>query len=158
MTRRQERVNDLLREVIAEIVTNELKDPRLDVPLLSITEARTSPDLRHARVLVSIMGTTEQQEEAMTALRHSARVVRKLLRPHLAMKAIPTLSFHADNRIAEERRINDLINALEPAPTPAPADPAAPTDPTVPTDPTAPADTAAPAAPATTTTPNEIRP
>lgn len=154
MTRRQERVNDLLREVIAEIVANDLKDPRLDVPLLSITEARTSPDLRHARVLVSIMGTTEQQEEAMTALRHSARVVRKLLRPHLAMKSIPTLSFHADTRIAEERRINDLIDALEPSPTPAPADTAdtaAPADPTAPPAPPAPTD-------ATALTPNQIHP
>ncbi len=116
MTRRQERVNDLLREVVAEIVANELKDPRLDVPLLSITEARVSPDLRHARILVSIMGTPEQQEGAITALKHSAHFVRKLLRPRLTMKAIPTLSFHPDDRIAEDRRINDLIDALEPTP------------------------------------------
>ncbi len=91
----------------------------------------------------------------MTALRHSARVVRKLLRPRLAMKAIPALSFHADNRIAEERRINDLINALEPTPAPpAPATPEAPATPVTPAAPVTPATPAIPPAPES----NEIHP
>ena len=55
MPDRMARVNDLLRDSVAEVVARELKDPRLEAPMLSITEVHVSRDLRHARALVSVM-------------------------------------------------------------------------------------------------------
>ena len=67
MTDRMARVNDLLRDTLAEVVAGELKDPRLDVPLLSVTEVRASRDLRRARALVSVMPEPNAPAEAQAA-------------------------------------------------------------------------------------------
>ena len=131
MARRQERVNDLLREVVAEIIARELKDPRLQADLISVTEVTTSADLQHARVLVSVLGSETQRDAVVTALNHSRNFVQRQLRPHLHMKSIPQLQFQRDDRIEEDRRILDLLDrirrdgmpGLEPVPeTTAPAD------------------------------------
>ena len=131
MARRQERVNDLLREVVAEIIARELKDPRLQADLISVTEVTTSADLQHARVLVSVLGSESQRDAVVTALNHSRNFVQRQLRPHLSMKSIPQLQFQRDDRIEEDRRILDLLDrirrdgmpGLEPDPeTTAPAD------------------------------------
>ena len=139
MTRRQERLNELLRETIAEIVAHELKDPRLDVGLISITEVDVSADLRHARVAVSVLAAPpaadlssvdspppdrppadaprsaqDAEAEAVHALEHSRAYIRRLITPRLKTKTIPELHFEADHRIAESRRLSDLIDALGP--------------------------------------------
>lgn len=112
MARRQERVNDLLREVVAEIISRELKDPRLTADLISVTEVHTSADLQHARVLVSVMGTESQRDAVVLALNHSSRFVQRQMRPHLSMKSIPQLSFERDDRIEEDQRILDLLDRI----------------------------------------------
>lgn len=112
MARRQERVNDLLREVVAEIIARELKDPRLQADLISVTEVTTSADLQHARVLVSVMGSEPQRDAVVAALNHSRHFVQRQLRPHLSMKSIPQLQFQRDDRIEEDRRILDLLDRI----------------------------------------------
>ena len=127
MARRQERVNDLLREVVAEIISRELKDPRLTADLISVTEVHTSADLQHARVLVSVMGSESQRDAVAVALNHSSRFVQRQLRPHLSMKFIPQLTFERDDRIEEDQRILDLLDRIrrDGLPTPDPAQEAA---------------------------------
>ena len=105
-------MNDLLREVVAEIIQRELKDPRLTADLISVTEVHTSADLQHARVRVSVMGTESQREAVVTALNHSRRFVQRQLRPHLSMKSIPELRFERDDRLEEDRRILDLLDRI----------------------------------------------
>ena len=132
MARRQERVNDLLREVLAEIIARELKDPRLTADLISVTEVHTSADLQHARVRVSVMGSESEREAVITALNHSRNFVQRQLRPHLNMKSIPQVRFERDDRIEDDRRILDLLDRIQrdglpridPVPSPD-ADPAA---------------------------------
>ena len=130
MSHRMERVNDLLRERVAEIVARELKDPRLDVALLSITEIDTSPDLAQARVRVSMLGSPEEQQDALEALNHSRGYVRRLLKPQLHMKRIPELRFEADTRIADDvrlqRQLTDLAEELPTSGSDAPASPPLP--------------------------------
>ena len=123
MSRRLERINDLLREEIAEIVTRELQDPRLALDMLSITEVQASGDLHHAVVQVSVMGDEEQQTDAITALNHSHAYIRRLLKPRLRLRAVPALHFERDTRIAEQRRIADLLDRLQ-GDTPQERDPA----------------------------------
>ncbi len=113
MARRQDRVNDLLREVVAEIIARELKDPRLDLDLISVTEAHVSSDLRHARLRVSVMGSDPQRDAVVSALNHSRHFIQRQLRPHLRMKHIPDLQFERDDRIEEDRRILDLLDRIQ---------------------------------------------
>ena len=112
MSRRQDRVNELLKHSISEILSRELKDPRLDLTLISITEVDISPDLRSAHVYVSVMGDNDQDHDAIFALNHSRGFIRRLLAPHLSMRNIPTLPFSLDTRLAEDQRMSTLIDSL----------------------------------------------
>ena len=115
-----ERVNDLLRDTIAEVVSRELKDPRLDLALLSVTEVRASRDLRNARVFVSAFPdpntTAEAQAKAASAaidaLEHAAPFVHRTIRRLLHMKRVPWPSFELDRRIAGSAEIQERIRTL----------------------------------------------
>lgn len=119
-TDRMARVNDLLRDTLAEVVAGELKDPRLDVPLLSVTEVRASRDLRHARALVSVMpepnAPAEAQaaalQNALAALRSAEPFVHRTLRRKLHLKRIPLIEFERDDRIALSAEVNARLRAL----------------------------------------------
>ena len=119
-TDRMARVNDLLRDTLAEVVAGELKDPRLDVPLLSVTEVRASRDLRHARALVSVMpepnAPAEAQaaalQNALAALRSAEPFVHRTLRKKLHLKRIPLIEFERDDRIALSAEVNARLRAL----------------------------------------------
>lgn len=117
---RMARVNDLLRDTVAEVVAGELKDPRLDLPLLSVTEVRASRDLRRARALVSVMpAPTESAEaqaaalqDALAALRSAEPFVHRMLRKKLHMKRIPLIEFQRDDRIALSAEVNARLRDL----------------------------------------------
>lgn len=122
---RMARVNDLLRDTVAEVVAGELKDPRLDLPLLSVTEVRASRDLRRARALVSVMpvptDSAEAQaaalQDALTALRSAEPFVHRMLRKKLHMKRIPLIEFQRDDRIALSAEVNARLRDLAGAET-----------------------------------------
>ncbi len=117
---RMERVNDLLRDTIAEVVARELKDPRLDVALLSVTEVRASRDLRHATVLISTMSSPELSSEeeasaaesALEALSRAAPFVHRTIRRRLHLKRVPWPTFELDPRIAGSAEVQERIRAL----------------------------------------------
>ena len=111
MSRRLERVNELLRQELSQLVARELRDPR--VPLLvTITRVDTSVDLQHARVYISVMGDSEEKGAAMAALQSAAGFLRRTLRPRLAMRYVPILSFHLDESIEEGDRMLRAIEEL----------------------------------------------
>ncbi len=117
---RMERVNDLLRDTIAEVVSRELKDPRLDLALLSVTEVRASRDLRNATVMVSALSspnnTEAEQSEAATAaveaLSNAAPFIHRTIRRRLHMKRVPWPTFELDLRIAGAAEIQERIRSL----------------------------------------------
>ena len=112
MTRRAERVNDLLREEISSIVHRDLKDPRLG-GLISITEVETSPDFRHARVFVSVMGTDEERVASLKALNSATGFMRRELRGRLqSLRYLPELTFKPDDSIERGMRLSALINQV----------------------------------------------
>ena len=108
MTRRTERVNDLLREEISGILRREIKDPRIG-GLLSVTEVDVSPDLRQAKVYVSVMGSDEEKTSTFTALRSAAGFVQRSLRGRLTLRRTPGLTFFPDDSISEGARILSLL-------------------------------------------------
>ena len=117
---RMEKVNDLLRDTIAEVVARELKDPRLEIALLSVTEVRASRDLSKATVLISAMsdpGLSEAEQSqaasgAIDALTHAAPFIHRTIRRQLHLKRVPWPSFELDPRIAGSAEVQERLRAL----------------------------------------------
>jgi ribosome-binding factor A len=100
MSRRTERVNDLIRDELSDLLLREVRDPRLGV-LMSITRVEVTPDLMNARVYVSIMGTPSEQAEATRALNAAASFFHRELKQRLQIRRVPFLVFRLDTSIAE---------------------------------------------------------
>ena len=111
MARRMERVNQLLREELSDLAQRQLKDPRLGA-LMTITEVDVSPDLRHARVYVSVMGEAEEQQAAIDALSAAAGYLRRGLRGRLKLRNIPELQFHHDRAMEHGSHLLTLIDQV----------------------------------------------
>lgn len=112
MSRRIERVNELLREEISEILRREARDPRLEA-MWSITEVDTSQDLRHAKVHVSVLGSDEEFDGAMKALGSARPFLQRHLRQRLPdLRLIPELSFHRDTSIQRGAHLSEILNEL----------------------------------------------
>ncbi len=112
MTRRAERVNDLLREEISEIVLRELKDPRLG-GLISITQVEASPDFRHARVFFSVMGTDDERASSLKALNAANGYIRRELRTRLkSLRSVPEMDFRLDDSIERGARLSALLHQV----------------------------------------------
>ncbi len=109
MTRRTERINELLREEIAELVRREVKDPRMG-GLISILEVQVSPDLKNAKVYVSVLGSDEEKDSTFVALAAAAHFIQRQLGKRLTIRRTPELSFVADDSLQEGARIDTLLN------------------------------------------------
>jgi ribosome-binding factor A len=110
--RRTDRINELLREEIAVLVRDEVRDPR--VGLVTITAVQTSPELDHAKVFVRMLGTEEEQEAALEGLHSAAPFVRTQLSRRLHIRRVPELHFHYDRMLDEAARIEQLLREALP--------------------------------------------
>ncbi|MEN6372861.1 MAG: 30S ribosome-binding factor RbfA [Armatimonadota bacterium] len=111
MTQRQERVEELLKVEISEILQREMQDPRLG--FVTITDVEITPDLRHARVFVSIMGDDEKKKTGMKALKSAAGFIRGELGKRVRMRVTPELEFKVDESIDRGVRIFELLEQLK---------------------------------------------
>lgn len=111
MSQRTERVDELLRQEIGTILGREAKDPRIG--FATITEVETTPDLRHARVWVSVIGSAEERERTLVALQHAMHFVRRELGPRLRLKRIPELHVRLDDSMERGTRVLHLLDELE---------------------------------------------
>jgi len=112
MTRRTERINDLLREEISDLLRREVKDPRVG-GLVTVTEVDVSPDLRQAKVYVSVLGTDEEKTSTFRALAAASRFLQRELRKRLTIRRVPELSFVADDSIERGARILELLQRAQ---------------------------------------------
>lgn len=110
--RRQERVADLVRDEVSQIIQREMDDPRLG--MVSVTQVEMSPDLRYARLFVSVYGPDEEQRDAVVALNNASGFIRRTLAPRLRMRSIPELSFRLDRSMAHAESIARILRELEP--------------------------------------------
>jgi len=108
MTRRTERVNDLLEEEISELLRRDVHDPRIS-GLISVTEVHVSTDLRHAKVFVSVMGSEADRESTFAALHAAGPFLQRQLRKRLTIKHVPALDFVRDDSLERGARILDLL-------------------------------------------------
>jgi ribosome-binding factor A len=101
------RVNEVLREVVGAAIVDDLSDPRIG--FVTVTSVETSPDLRTAKVYVSVLGDEEAREATLTGLRASHGVIQSRIASETRMKRTPTLSFHYDETIEQGMRISRLL-------------------------------------------------
>ncbi|MFV2000637.1 MAG: 30S ribosome-binding factor RbfA [Acidimicrobiia bacterium] len=106
---RMRKVNELVREVVAEAVL-DLKDPRIG--FLTITGAETSPDLRHAVIFYSVLGTEEEKRETAEALRRSSSRLQSVIGSETRLRYTPVLEFRVDPAIDEGIRISQILSDM----------------------------------------------
>ncbi len=111
MSERMRRVNASVREVLSEAI-GALKDPRIG--FVTITGVETSPDLRHARVFVSVLGSEKRREGTLTGLNAAHGVLQSRVATELRMKRTPQLTFEYDPSVERGVRMTQLIDELAP--------------------------------------------
>lgn len=111
MTERMRRVNESVRQVLSEAVL-ELKDPRIG--FVTVTGVETSPDLRQARVFVSVLGAERKREATLAGLAAAHGVLQSRLNRELRLKRTPTLTFEYDPSVERGVRMTKLIDELAP--------------------------------------------
>ncbi len=119
MSRRTLQVGELLREELTDIIRREVKDPRLG--FWSITRVEVPPDLRSARVFVSVLGSDEERVGTLRALSSAAGFIRHHLKPRLRMRQIPDLEFRDDRSMEHAEEIGRVLRGLDAAAPPRPA-------------------------------------
>ena len=111
MSGRMRRVNEVVREVLAETLP-ELKDPRIG--LVTITGVETAPDLRHARVFISVLGSAKKRDATLRGLDAAHGLLQSRLARQLRMKRTPQLTFEYDPTVERGVRMSRLIDELAP--------------------------------------------
>lgn len=106
--RRQARVNDLLRRTIGEILQSKFADKV--GAMVTVTEVRTSGDLRHARTFVSVLADKDLQVETIRQLQGLRQELRQLLAARVVLKYVPSLEFRLDESAERAQRIEELLH------------------------------------------------
>jgi ribosome-binding factor A len=107
------RVDEAIRQVLGDAVAGELKDPR--VGFVTVTDVRTSADLSHARVYVSVLGDAAQREATMAGLRSAHGFLQGKVATELHLKRTPTLELYYDDTTDRALRVDALIDEIGPA-------------------------------------------
>src|SRR5437764_335569 len=108
---RMRRVDQALRAVLSDAIAKNLKDPRIG--FVTVTGVKTSPDLRHARVYVSVLGEEETRLATLKGLESAHGFLQGRLAEELSLKRTPTLSFEYDDSIDRGMRISELLDSPE---------------------------------------------
>ena len=111
MSRRVERVNELLRSEISRLLTLQTKDPRLNC-VISITRVVTARDLRVAQVFISVMGNPETKQNALEGMRSAAAFLRRELRPRVSLRYTPFLKFSLDDSMEDAEHILGIMDRI----------------------------------------------
>jgi ribosome-binding factor A len=104
---RMRRVDEAMREVLSDAITSELKDPR--VGFVTVTSVDTAPDLRQARVFVSVLGTDPERRRSLDGLRSAHGYLQRRVADQLHLKHTPTLDFVYDDTADRAQRIETLL-------------------------------------------------
>ncbi len=109
---RMRRVDEAVRAVLSDAIAKDLSDPRIG--FVTVTAVKTSPDLRHARVYVSVLGPEGQRDESLQALQAAHGFLQGRLASQLTLKHTPLLTFHFDPTTDRAMRITQLLEEESP--------------------------------------------
>jgi ribosome-binding factor A len=104
---RMRRVNEAVRAVLSDAISKNLKDPRIG--FVTVTAVKTSPDLRHARVYVSVLGDEPERAASIEGLRSAHGYLQSRIAAELTLKRTPALTFEYDETVDRAARINELL-------------------------------------------------
>src|ERR1700754_4894758 len=110
---RMRRVDEALREVLSDVITSELKDPR--VGFVTVTAVETSPDIRHARVVVSVLGNPGERRRSLKALDAAHGYLQRRVGSELRIKHTPQLQFVYDDTPERGMRISEILEQEDPS-------------------------------------------
>ena len=102
------RVDEAVREVLSDAISLKLKDPRIG--FVTVTAVETAPDLRRARVFVSVLGNEGERKRSMQGLRSAHGILQRAVAGELRLKHTPTLEFLYDDTSERGMRIAELID------------------------------------------------
>jgi ribosome-binding factor A len=105
------RVDEAIRQVVGDVLAGELKDPR--VGFVTVTDVRTSADLSHARVYVSVLGDADIRQASMDGLDSAHGFLQRRVAGELRLKRTPTLEFAYDDTTDRALRVDELIDEIE---------------------------------------------
>jgi ribosome-binding factor A len=106
------RVNEVIREVLGVAISTELKDPRIG--FVTVTDVDTAPDLRAARVYVSVLGSETEREETLAGLQSAHGFLQGRIGDELRIKRTPTLTFVYDETVERGVRMSQMLDADDP--------------------------------------------
>ena len=112
MSHRIERVNQLLRKEISELLQREVNDPRLSA-FISINDVETTADLKHAKIFISHLDDNADVEELLTTLKSASGFLRSELARRCKMRYIPELTFYWDDSIKRGVHLVDILDNLQ---------------------------------------------
>ena len=108
---RPERVGELIRQTVGAFLTGDVRDPRIG--FVTVTGVEVSPDLTHANVRVSVMGSDDEKAKSLEGLGSAARYLRAQLSRELSLRTSPELHFHLDRGIEHAQRIDRVLKELK---------------------------------------------
>lgn len=106
------RIDEVMRKVIGAAIASDLEDPRIG--FVTVTGVKTSPDLRSARVYVSVLGDEEEREQTLAALASSHGKLQAAIARDVRIKHTPTLKFSYDDSLERGIRLTQLLEEEEP--------------------------------------------
>lgn len=107
--RRADRVADLVRAAVAELILRELKDPRIG--MVTLTQVEMTDDLRHARIFFSVVGTDEVRNRSLAGLQSAAGFIRREVGRRLELRYAPEITFRLDPVPERAQRVAELLHS-----------------------------------------------
>lgn len=109
---RQEKLNSLLKEVISEVIQKDVRNPQV-AKIVSVTSVDISPDLHHAKVYISVLGSDEERNQTLGALQTSAGFIGTQASQKIVIRYFPTLTFKLDTSVDEHININKILGEID---------------------------------------------
>lgn len=111
MTKRTERLNSLLKEVLSEVIRADVRNPNV-AEFTTVTEVDISKDLHHAKVYISVIGTDKERTETIEALESAAGFIGVLASKKVTMRHFPSLTFRLDTSVDKQMKIDSLLKKI----------------------------------------------
>lgn len=109
---RMSRINSEMQKALAEIISNRMRNPEFEGLIISVTKVETAPDIKTARVYISVLSTLETKKLVVETLNRAKGFIRHELSRLIRLKTIPDLDFRLDNSLEEGQKIMDIIDKL----------------------------------------------
>lgn len=109
--KRTDRLNSLLKEVLADVIKKQVKNPHV-AELVTVTRVDITKDLRQAKVYVSVIGDDLLKQETLLALESAAGFIGVTASKQVVMRFFPTLTFHLDDSVDKQMRIEELLHQI----------------------------------------------